>query len=510
MDVQVFYRKYRPQTLDEIIGQTQVKNTLIQSFKNNKLSHAYLLVGPRGTGKTSTARILAKMVNCEMNGESPCNKCSTCLSITNGSSLDLIEIDAASNRGIDDIRHLRETVKLAPSSSRKKVYIIDEVHMLTTEAFNALLKTLEEPPSHVLFILATTELNKIPPTILSRVTRLDFKLASIDETVENLKRVAESEKIKIKEEALRVLAKKADGSFRDGVKLLDQVSSLGREVTMKDVEESLQAGNFEDGVAILDSLAEKNGKEALSLVVKHQEAGIQVKELTLNLLELLRYVVFIKNELGPHLVKEEVGSDNYQVLVGLVDKFSTTSNVTDAINRLQNALEKIKISSIPYLPLELALVEICNSLPPVIRGEATPVSPRRVEAGPKADEARQTEKDMSDLSKIKDKWSFVLETIKPYNYSLEALLRNTKIAEASGSVVVLEVPYSFHQRILEAPKSKDLLESVLAEVLGKTVTVSTVLGTRPQRVEDIANVAVAPEDEVITLASEIFNGKLVD
>lgn len=496
----VLYRKYRPQTLDEIIGQDQVKSQILQAFSADKLSHAYLLVGPRGTGKTSLARILAKMVNC-LEKNAPCNKCASCLAITDGSSLDLIEIDAASNRGIDDIRALRENIKLAPTSSKKKVYIIDEVHMLTTEAFNALLKTLEEPPAHVLFILATTESSKIPQTILSRVTRLDFKLASIDETLENLKRVANGEKIKISEEALKILAKKADGSFRDGVKFLDQLSSKS-EISIKDIEEGLQSGSFQDIIAILEKLSEKNGSEVLSLLVSQEELGIQVKELTLNLLELLRYLVFIKNELGPKLVKEEVGSDKYQLLADLADKFST-ADLANIIDNLQEALEKIKIGSIPYLPLELSMIEICDSSSPVILNEAKRSEESIVSRPP-------SPADQSDLSKIQDKWTFILETIRPYNYSLEALLRNTKIAEVSGSIVVLEVPYSFHQRILEAPKSRDLLESVLAEVLGKAVKVSTVLGVRPQRVEDIANIEVAKEDEIITLASDIFNGKLVD
>lgn len=207
----VFYRKYRPQNFEELIGQDHVKKTLLSAFTNGKLGHAYLFCGPRGSGKTSTARILAKLVNCE-NSQSavsnqtsaklekaesrelkadivlPCNKCSSCLSITDGSNMDLIEIDAASNRGIDDIRDLREKIKLAPSSLKKKVYIIDEVHMLTTEAFNALLKTLEEPPSHVLFIMATTEVQKLPQTILSRVQRFDFKQASSDEIKKALKK----------------------------------------------------------------------------------------------------------------------------------------------------------------------------------------------------------------------------------------------------------------------------------------------------------------------------------
>lgn len=210
----VLYRKYRSQTLDELIGQQSAKNLLKSAFEAKKLAHAYLFCGPRGTGKTSTARILAKMVNCTSEeGVKPCNKCEACMSITDGTNLDVIEMDAASNRGIEDIRNLKDTIKLATSTLKKKVYIIDEVHMLSTDAFNALLKTLEEPPSHVIFILATTEVQKIPATILSRVTRIDFKQATIAEAAEVIKRTAAAEEIEIDDGAILTLAKKSRGIF---------------------------------------------------------------------------------------------------------------------------------------------------------------------------------------------------------------------------------------------------------------------------------------------------------
>ena len=239
-----YYLKYRPQSLNDLVGQEIVKKTLQAAFESHKLSHAYLLTGPRGTGKTSTARILAKMVNC-LGKNPPCNKCTTCLTITDGSNLDLIEIDAASNRGIEDIRALREKVRLSPTSSKKKVYIIDEVHMLTTEAFNALLKTLEEPPAHALFILATTDASKLPQTILSRVQRLDFKLATMSQLFEALEKISKVEKIDIEEGALNLIARKGEGSFRDAIKLLDQISSMEGKITSEILEKFLKTSNFE-------------------------------------------------------------------------------------------------------------------------------------------------------------------------------------------------------------------------------------------------------------------------
>src|SRR3989338_7126427 len=304
-----FYLKYRPQNLDEITGQDQVKQILSSAYQNNKLSHAYLLVGPRGTGKTSTARILAKMVNCSAKQNIPCNECAECLSITDGSNLDLIEIDAASNRGIEDIRSLRDKIKLATTSAKKKVYIIDEVHMLTAEAFNALLKTLEEPPSHVLFILATTESSKIPQTILSRVQRLDFKLATSSELLEALERIVKKEDIDIDQEALKALVKKSDGSFRDGVKLLDQIASIGEKITAGFIEENLKSSQFESVLSLIQALKNKKAAEGLMNINKQLEGGVDSKQLILSLMDSFRSLIFIKNGMGEQLVKNNLIED---------------------------------------------------------------------------------------------------------------------------------------------------------------------------------------------------------
>ena len=532
--MQAFYLKYRPQTLEDLIGQERIKNALLTAHSSGKLSHAYLFVGPRGTGKTSTARILAKMVNCGEK-DAPCNKCSSCLSITNGSNLDLIEIDGASNRGIDDIRLLRENIKLVASGGKKKIYIIDEVHMLTTEAFNALLKTLEEPPEHALFILATTEVQKVPQTILSRVQRLDFKLASSEDLMKALQNIVKQEKLDIDSEALRILAKKASGSFRDAVKLLDQISSSGKKVTAKDVAEGLKTTKADDLLSLLEHLSGKKTKEAIIWINSEVESGIDIKDLTLTLMETMRYLMLIKNDLGEVLVKSEVDGEYYSSLEKLASKFSVL-DLNEGLDAIQSSLEKLRFASIPSLPLELAVIEITQLS--VLSSQLSEES--RSVMGSSAEEAKtdelKTEKldsenrqqktdnksdveekiiqiedtNTPDMSILHEKWTFVLETIRPYNFSLEALLRSAKIVECFEGVVILEVPYSFHQRILETPKSKDLLESVLSEVLAKTVRVSTVLGIRPIRLEDIANVEIAADDEVIRAASEIFEGSLVE
>ncbi len=520
-----YYLKYRPQSLNDLIGQDSVKKILTSSFSENRLSHAYLFVGPRGTGKTSTARILAKMVNCEESTDYslqstevgsrksedniPCNKCSTCLSITDGSNLDLIEIDAASNRGIDDIRSLREKIKLSPSSCKKKVYIIDEVHMLTTEAFNALLKTLEEPPAHALFILATTDVQKLPQTILSRVQRLDFKLATADQLTASLKRIVEKEKIDIDEEALKLLVRKSDGSFRDGVKLLDQVSSVGGKITGRLVQDSLKSSQFEDVLQILQSLSDKNAKECLLFVINQVNLGVDIKELILSLMDNLRSLVFIKNELGESLVKPNFTEEKYQALLKLAENF-TMPDLIKSLDLLQTAYEKLKFASIPSLPLELAVVETCSDESSVMSHQSS-VQEQSQEINPLSTiDPPSSSSDSSDLFKLKEKWTYICETIRPYNFSLEALLRAINIKEVKESTVYVEVPYSFHQRILEAPKNRDLFESVLSDVLGRTVRISTVLGVRPQRKEDIANIEVAADDEIIRAAAEIFSSDSVN
>ncbi len=520
-----FYLKYRPASLDDLIGQDNVKKILFQAFQNKKLSHAYLFVGPRGTGKTSTARILAKMVNCQEK-DAPCNKCPVCISVSDGSNLDLIEIDAASNRGIEDIRSLRERVKLSPTGAGKKVYIIDEVHMLTTEAFNALLKTLEEPPAHALFILATTEVAKVPLTIMSRVQRLNFNLATAAQLKEALEKIVVSEKIDIDAGSLEIIIKRADGSFRDAIKLLDQFSSFGEKITEQDLLNTLKTPKFDDLIDLLESLNNHKATESLLAISNYLKNGADVKELISSLMEMLRDLMFVKNGLGLQLVGPKVPEDKYNLLTGLANQFSA-KGLSYQLNILQEALSKLKVVPIPSLPLELAVVEICEENSKFSAKDDGPLAQKAEEINMKdqtIDAASSTLKKPSpaiyhpssssessdDILKIKEKWNFVLETIRPYNFSLEALLRSVNIAECNEKVVIIEVPYAFHQRILEAPKNRDTLESVISDVLGRQVRITTVLGDRPRQKEDIANIEVAADDEIIRVAAEIFNSDPVN
>ncbi len=532
----VFYRKYRPQNFEELIGQDHVKNALLSAFANGRLSHAYLFVGPRGSGKTSSARILAKMVNCESQPSAvshqpsartqaesrklkadsavPCNTCSACLSITDGSNMDLIEIDAASNRGIDDIRDLREKIKLSPSSLKKKVYIIDEVHMLTTEAFNALLKTLEEPPAHVLFILATTEAGKLPQTILSRVQRFDFKLATLDELKLALKNICKKEGLKLEDEIIEMIVRSSEGSFRDSVKLLDQIASFGKNLTVGEAGKLLAANDFLQITGLLKKIIDGDSKGALVMVAELNNKGTNIKEFINSILQTLRQLLLVQHDAASD-VRSEAGSEKWEVLESLSSRMGE-SKIIFYIENFQKSLEQLKYTTIPSLPLEVAAIKSCqqsavsNQLPnqnlqTISRLSQETETLKVKEPPPEPIPAVETMQSTDDVVIITDKWTYILETIRPYNYSLEALLKQAKVVNCDGVNVILEVPYSFHQRILDAPKSRTLLESILADVLGKSVKVTTVLGKREVNREELANVEIAADDEIVRLASEIFN-----
>jgi len=389
----VLYRKYRPQTFAEFIGQEHIVKTLTNAISLGMISHAYLFAGPKGSGKTTIARLFAKAVNCQnrKKGEfEPCNKCTSCLEIMEGRSMDLMEIDAASHRGIDDVRELRDGIRFMPTKSKYKVFIIDESHQLTREAANAILKTLEEPPAHAIFILATTEIHKMIPTIVSRCQRFDFRKLTLPEIMKKLGRITEKEKVKIEKAALELIALNSEGSFRDAESLLDQVFTLygdyypsatrgardereggggvgvpaeGRapkEIKVEDIKDLLGLVETELVSKFTGFLCQKKPSEAINFLNEIIEKGVNLEEFAKTLINYLRKALILKimgeegNPIVSGLTKEEL-----QKLKTQSENFNE-EDLRKILNLFLDAENKMKYSPIPQLPLELAIIESCG------------------------------------------------------------------------------------------------------------------------------------------------------
>ena len=346
------YLKYRPRNLDEL-DLPEVGESLKKIVSKKTIPHAFLFAGPKGTGKTSAARILAKIINCESTSlklrgpglVNPCDECEQCKSVTNGNNLDVIEMDAASHRGIDDVRVLRDAVKLAPVAAKKKIYIIDEAHMLTTEASNALLKTLEEPPEHVVFILATTNPEKLIETIRSRTTYIPFRKATPEEIVKSLKKVVSAEKIKIDDDTLAVIAKASDGSFRDGIKILEQLVAEEKDLTKEFLEEFLFKKKAFDLDKFIELLIKKDTKSLMEEVGKLGVKGVAIDNFIESLLKKLQTSLLAKVGVGT----DEITKLDKESLIGLIELFSDASR-------------EISESPIEELPFEIAIIKWCEEV----------------------------------------------------------------------------------------------------------------------------------------------------
>lgn len=351
------YRKWRPQGFDALVGQEAVRTALTNALETGRIAHAYLFAGPRGTGKTSTAKILAKAVNCEHGPTpNPCNKCQNCVRINDGTSMDVFEIDAASNRGIDEIRDLREKVAFAPVNGRYKVYIIDEVHMLTTEAFNALLKTLEEPPPHVIFILATTEPHKIPATIHSRCQRFDFKRVTDSDIVKRLREVADGSGIAADDDALQLIAVQADGGMRDALSLLDQCGVMAERVSAETVRSVLGIVGREALRELVKAVGEGNVPKALELLEALLAGGKDVKQIITELAEYLRAVLLYKA--SPEY-REIYLTDTKEAIAAMEGLFST-DRLMAAQERLHQCMLELRQSVRGRIAAEMCLFDLCR------------------------------------------------------------------------------------------------------------------------------------------------------
>jgi len=516
MDSQVFYRKWRPQSLADVVGQEQATVTLLNALSSSRVSHAYLFCGPRGTGKTSTGRILSKAVNCLTNGKGePCNTCDMCRAITEGRAMDIIEIDAASNTGVDDIRSLREKVNYAPGQAKYKVYIIDEVHMLSNSASNALLKTLEEPPPNVIFILATTEVHKVLPTIMSRCQRFDFRRIGQQALTQKLGDISKAEGINIDPEALRLIARSSAGSLRDAENLLEQLFTFyGSDIGLSQVQ------------AILGITGDQRVKELVKHIVKNDIAagmriinavssdGLDMKQFNRELVAYLRSLLLIKNGCDKELdlTAEEIA--------GLKELAASTS--MEHILQAVKLFGQLKIGANEYstLPLELALVDCCltpaESAPPPVKAtkpvETEPLKPpitkkatsktttpepeqhkteteaskapppeaEKVETpAPKAEkvDAGQPETD-DNLEYLKSNWKKVIENV-PVDVkrtAAVAILRSAGVQPVAfdGDAVILNFKYLYHKEKIEEPENRKITADIISRFIGHSCQVRCV------------------------------------
>jgi len=481
MGSQVLYRKWRPQTLGEVLGQEPVTQTLRHAVASGKIAHAYLFCGPRGTGKTSTARILAKAVNCpdQVDGE-PCNACDMCRAIAEGRALDVIEIDAASNRGIDEIRSLREKANYAPSLARYKVYIIDEVHMLTEAACNALLKTLEEPPGHVIFVLATTEAHKVIPTIVSRCQRFNFRRLGQTEIMDKLRLVCEKEGIHIEPDSLRLIARAATGSLRDAENILQQmIAYYGSQIEPDRVQAELGVSRDSRVRQLAQYVVSGDVAAGLKVINSLNSDGVDLRQFNLGLVEYLRGLLLAKSRCEEAL---DITAED------LAEMGSLAASVTlDHLLKAVKAFSSIDFRSENYsaLPLELALLDCALSSAPerepvtsVQSAEAADVN----EAAEATEVVEQTEVAgegvYQDIDYLRGRWKEFIRSLRGEGSSgnLDAFLRSACDPVAlEDDTLVLGFYYSFHKDKIEDAKYRHLVEKKLEEVFGRHYKIRCVL-----------------------------------
>lgn len=519
MGAQVYYRKWRPQTLAEVVGQDHVTQTLRNALKTGRVAHAYLFCGPRGTGKTSTGRILAKAVNCLKGGKGePCNACAICQAITEGHAIDMVEIDAASNRGIDEIRELRERVRYAPSMAKYKVYIIDEVHMLTEPAANALLKTLEEPPPHVMFVLATTEPHKVPLTILSRCQRFDFKRIPQDAMVTRLAGICAGEDLHIEGSSLKLIARSATGSMRDAENLLEQlVAYYGTDIKLDQVQAMLGITGDVRAQELARHIVDKDIAAGLQTINSVTQDGLDLRQFNRELVEYLRGLLLIKAgaaaaiDLPPEALSE---------MKGLAET-APMAQLSKAA-RLFRQVE-LEFDGFSPLPLELAMVECAlpegrPAMPATPATPATPIKAKKIEVEPVTTTAPTEEKpatpikakkteeepvstpapieekpatpdkfekfEKTDIEYFRSRWREVVNATRGMGSqgNLDALLRSAcEPVALEDDTLVLGFYYEFHKEKIEDPKYRHMVEAKVSEVFGQPHKIRCVLTERKAR-----------------------------
>lgn len=535
-----FYRKWRPKSFEEIIGQDRVTRTLQNAIRANRVVHAYLFAGHRGTGKTTTARILAKALNCAQGPTpTPDNTCANCEAITAGYSVDVIEIDAASNRGIEEIRELRDRIRLVPTEGRYKVYIIDEAHMLTTEAANALLKTLEEPPEHAVLILVTTEPHRLPQTILSRCQRFDFRRVSQKELIARLRHIASTEGFEIEDKALTIIAGSADGSVRDAESVLDQLAAYADgPITARDV--LMVLGILEEEVALkfADSIIDRDVIACLSLVNHVLEEGKDPRQIIRTILDHFRDLMVAKTSDSP---KDLL--DSTETRLQMLQTQATRAPVEDILRTLNTLVAteaEARWSPQPRLLLEIALIRLCRpEMDPTLEGLRTrlqaleqrlggespspkpagsertaapaSVEPSRTSRAPARDELKAQEEQSATIviGDVRRAWARVLEEVKRTKMFCHALLIEGTPVELNGStlVVSLRTGFNFHVENLHKPENRDVVEGALQRVFNHRLRLECTIhseDTRPEAQHPLV------EDPMVSAAVQLFGAQVVE
>lgn len=511
MASQALYLKWRPQQFEDVVGQEHVTTTLRNALRGGRISHAYLFSGPRGTGKTTMARLLAKAVNCldaDVNAR-PCNQCHICRSVNEGRLLDLIEMDAASHTGVDNVREaIRDKVGFRPSEARFKVYVIDEVHMLSTSAFNALLKTLEEPPEHVIFCLATTEPHRVLPTILSRCQHFEFHRIPLAALTARLRHIADEEGLQVEDSALQFMARTSSGCARDAISLLDQLTAYGDEtVTVEQVRAVLGLGDEQEVFALLGCLAVHEVGEGLDIIHRVVEHGADVRQFTQQVVDHLRLVLLLR--VGGQSALPDLLPETRAQLEALAEQFSTR-DVVRAIKLLNQARLDLRGSDQGQLALELAYVEAAlehkepsePTMPPAVAQRAErervpvpapparqaavrPAAPRRaVPAATQADEdgvaTRQADTVMAQVSEeeVRLHWAEIRHRLRQSSRQVEALVNSSTVRGIEGdNLLVLEFASQFLSDKLGKEENKQIVERAVGEVLGKRCRVRAAVRT---------------------------------